>query len=141
MSRILRPLWVVTVLSALSTAGLAGQDDGDDGQAAAEERTTSQGVFSADQAARGEEVMWNICSECHVDEDFGAAFLRSWDGATVAALLEEIKSTMPEDNPGGMPDREYVDVIAYMFKLNGLPAGDAELEHGQLETIKIDIQP
>jgi hypothetical protein len=34
---------------------------------------------------------------------------------------------MPEDNPGSLTDEEYVDVIAYMLSVSGMPSGDAEL--------------
>jgi hypothetical protein len=34
---------------------------------------------------------------------------------------------MPQDNPGGLRRQEYADVLAYLFELNGLPAGDTAL--------------
>lgn len=108
---------------ALSPAAVIAQD----GEAATERRSTTHGVFTDVQAERGKEVMWGLCSECHVDEDFQGGFLRSWAGATVRSLFEEIVATMPEDSPSSLEAGEYVDVIAYMFKLNGLPAGEQEM--------------
>ena len=55
------------------------------------------------------------------------AFIRSWAGASVAALYDDIYSLMPEDQPGSLPPQQYADVIAYILQLNGLPPGDVEL--------------
>ena len=60
---------------------------------------------------------------------------------TIEDLLEEIVATMPEDNPGGLPKTQYIDVIAYMFKLNGLPTGDAELGEDELDAVQIKWEP
>ncbi len=103
--------------------------------------TTTQGVFSEEQAARGEEIFWTICSECHFEEDFGGPFIQSWASVTVKDLLDEIIATMPEDNPGGMPLQEYIDVITYLFKINGMPAGEDELTEEELDAVKIDYDP
>ena len=50
---------------------------------------------------------------------------------------------MPEDNPGSLTDEEYVDVIAYMFSVGGMPAGEDELrpEPGGLARIIIEQLP
>jgi hypothetical protein len=66
--------------------------------------------------------------------------MADWSGASVWGLYESLWSTMPEDNPGGLPATDYADAIAYMFRLNGIPAGDEELGSDQsvLEKIKIE---
>ena len=93
-----------------------------------EERvTTLDGVYTEEQAARGAEVIENVCRECHDDEEFVGAFIRSWAGASVAALFDDIYSLMPEDQPGSLPVQQYADVIAYILQLNGLPPGEVEL--------------
>lgn len=110
-------------LVAFSPAILAAQD----GAAEEERLSTVGGVFTDAQAERGKDVMWTLCAECHEDADFQGGFLRSWTGATVRSLFEEIRATMPDDSPSSLKTTEYVDVIAYMFKLNGLPAGGEEM--------------
>ena len=35
---------------------------------------------------------------------------------------------MPEANPESLDDQEYVDIIAYMLSVSGMPAGDDELQ-------------
>ena len=134
-----------TVLAAASLAvasALFGASSAT-AQEEAEMRSTLDGVYTEEQAARGEQLMWNICAECHFEEDYQGPFMEDWKGATVWGLYESIWSTMPEDNPGGLPATDYADAIAYMFKLNGLPAGDEELGSDQdvLEKIKIEWEP
>ena len=34
---------------------------------------------------------------------------------------------MPPDNPGSTSDQQAVDVVAYMFSVSEIPAGDKEL--------------
>ena len=92
-----------------------------------ESLTTLDGVYTEEQAERGAEVIEQVCRECHEDEEFVGAFIRSWAGASVAALYDDIYSLMPEDQPGSLPPQQYADVIAYILQLNGLPPGDVEL--------------
>lgn len=107
-------------------------------------QTTSvrDGVFTATQARRGQAAYTGPCSRCHGykldgapdDPDMlstrplaGPKFLRDWNGRSLAALFEYTRATMPENNPSYLSDQEYVDVIAYMLSVSGLPAGTAEL--------------
>lgn len=94
---------------------------------AAEPLTTLDGVYTEEQARRGAEINEQVCRECHDDEEFVGAFIRSWAGASVAALYDDIYSLMPEDQPGSLPPQQYADIIAYILQLNGLPPGEVEL--------------
>lgn len=99
-------------------------------------------VFTTAQAERGEELYEGWCAECHgvrlngAPEDpdrrsspalAGNPFLNKWQGTSVATLFEYIRATMPEGNPGFLPDQDYADILAYMFSVNDMPAGDNEL--------------
>jgi mono/diheme cytochrome c family protein len=86
-----------------------------------------QGVYTDDQARRGAVVYERSCSACHMQEYVTGNFLQSWAGAPVSMLFELLRATMPEDRPGGLDGREYADVLAYIFELNGLPSGQSEL--------------
>lgn len=135
-------IWTAAVAVILGASSLAGQEEGGDAGEAEEEAAaanTTQGVFSEEQATRGEDVFWNICAECHFEEDFGGPFIQSWVGASVKDLVDEIVATMPEDNPGGLPAEQYVDVVAYMFKINGLPTGEDELTAENLDAVEIEV--
>ncbi len=132
-------VWLAAVAVILGVSNLAGQEEGGDAGEAAAAVNTTHGVFSEEQATRGEDVFYNICAECHFEEDFGGPFIQSWVGASVKDLLDEIVATMPEDNPGGLPSEQYVDVITYMFKINGLPTGEDELTAEDLEAVEIEV--
>ena len=67
----------------------------------------------------------------------GEEFLEGWDGEVLAELMFFMKDEMPEDNPGGLSEEEYMDVLAYLLQENGYPPGD-ELTSGALEEIIIE---
>ena len=103
----------------LSTAQVAGREN---------TRSTRDGVYTEEQARRGEEVANDLCFACHVEDWFAESLLPSWDGSPLSFLYDLISTTMPEDQPGGLSPQQYADVLAYIFELNGLPAGKAELD-------------
>lgn len=103
-------------------------------------RSTLDGVFTEEQARRGEALNQKVCGACHMPEWFTGTFMRSWSGATVGMLFDLISATMPEDRPGGLKRREYADVLAYIFELNGLPPGDEELSSRKEVLAEILIQ-
>lgn len=90
--------------------------------------TTLDGVFTTDQAKRGEEIFSETCARCHPTSRFvGATFQPSWSQAPVSTLFTVVRNQMPFDNPGSLDRDEYAAVLAYIFELNDLPAGDREL--------------
>jgi len=85
-------------------------------------------TFTDEQATRGGEVFSGVCLECHARKDMSdAEFKGKWRGQPVFTLFDRISSTMPESNPGALPRKQYIDVVAYIAKLNGLAAGTVEL--------------
>ena len=103
-------------------------------------KSLRDGAYTVEQAARGKVLMRDICAECHMDDEFTGTFIRSWSGASVGDLFEEVSTMMPEDNPGSLRAREYADVLAYIFELNGLPPGDVELGSSIEDLRKIIIE-
>lgn len=103
-------------------------------------KSTQDGVFSEDQARRGEETFQKVCAACHLPEQFGETFIQSWAGATVGDLYDLISSLMPEDQPGSLEPEEYVAVLSYIFKMNGLPPGPVALDERReiLGSIRIE---
>ena len=106
-------------------------------------RSIQSGVYTTEQARRGEQVYRDVCSACHLPDWFTATFLQSWSGNTAAALFELIRRTMPEDRPGSLKRQEYVDMLAYIFELNGVPPGPNEMpvRRQSLEAILIEAAP
>jgi len=114
------------------------------------------GVVTEGQATRGQAVYSGACGSCHGrrlngapdDPDMRstpplarARFLRIWQGRSLATLFEYTRASMPEDNPDSLSDQEYVDVIAYMLTVGGMPAGDEELPLDSESLAQILIQP
>lgn len=103
--------------------------------------STVAGVYSAAQAARGETVFNNSCLSCHVPTDYqGDAFQSKFVGGTAFDMYETIRSSMPQDNPGSLTSAQYTDLVAYLFKLNGLPTRDKDLPAvvDSLKAIKVE---
>lgn len=98
--------------------------------AQAPDRSTAEGVYTEAQAARGEQVNVEMCSSCHFPEDewVGEEFLGKWLDRSAKDLFHDIRTTMPEDFPDSLSGQQYADVLAYIFRLNGMPAGPTELK-------------
>jgi mono/diheme cytochrome c family protein len=101
--------------------------------------TVWDGVYTVEQAARGQEHYDVFCANCHgVDmEGQGVdvppladeAFTKKWRGRTLKALFDLVSQAMPENRPGTLKPEVYSAVIAYILQENGFPAGVAELRH------------
>ena len=113
------------------------------GQASNPPRSTQSGVYSADQAARGANVYAGMCRSCHTAESHaGATFEKLWNGHPLSDLFSYISTRMPKNEPGSLAPEEYADVLAYLLKMNEMPAGASELaaDSAQLSVIRIETQ-
>ena len=99
-------------------------------------RTVWDSVYSTAQAGRGETAYAKTCARCHGaslgggDESpalTGGNFLGNWNGLPLSDLQTRIKTTMPSDSVGVYDKKLVTDVMAYLLKANGFPAGAAEL--------------
>ena len=95
----------------------------------------------------GARVYRTTCESCHAvnlegSEQgptlLGDEFLEGWDGEVLAELMILMMDTMPGDNPGGLTEEEFTDVLSYLLRENGYPPGD-ELTADMLEEIVIDL--
>ena len=92
------------------------------------EPTTADGIFTSEQADRGEELFDGVCSECHDQADWTeAGFKNRWEDQSVFQLWYYINDRMPYDDPFSLTRQQVTDVLTYIFELNGLPAGSTEL--------------
>jgi mono/diheme cytochrome c family protein len=107
------------------------------------------GVYTDEQAKRGEAVSAKMCTSCHGPDLTGGEagpalvgleFIGNWTNLTMADFFDRIHATMPADSPGTMTPQQTSDVAAYVLKLNKYPAGTAELstDLGALKAIKIE---
>src|SRR5690349_20148027 len=111
------------------------------GQAKTAVRTTRGGVFSLEQASRGADVYAGYCKSCHTAETHtGANFRMHWRGKPLSDLFVYIRDRMPKNEPGSLSAEEYADVLAYVLKMNRLPAGKADLppDSTKLSAIRIE---
>ena len=105
-------------------------------------KTTRHGAYTTAQARSGAAIFKTVCADCHASARFqDSTFLRSWKGRPVRDLFEIVRTQMPQDNPGGLRRQEYADVLAYLFALNGLPAGDSTLPADDAGLRRIRIEP
>jgi mono/diheme cytochrome c family protein len=118
---------------ALATAAAGGPLSAQ--STAVPRRTLKDGVFTADQAARGRIVYDRRCAECHMPDlaghEYAGAlagygFQLKWQDATLGELLGRIRS-MPLGRPRSLTDQEYMDILAYVLQKNTYPEGASEL--------------
>lgn len=88
----------------------------------------AEGIFTDAQAGRGRSTFDEACSDCHTNSEFrGGAFQRNWGRRTVYSFYRTVRSTMPDDNPGGLDEQVYLDVVSYILRMNGHAPGSSEL--------------
>ncbi len=100
-------------------------------------RSVWDGVYTQEQARRGEAVYSRECASCHglalnggesAPPLMGGEFLSNWNGLTVGDLFDRIRTTMPADGPGRLTRAQNADVIAHILSVNQFPQGATELE-------------
>ncbi len=140
--------WVVGAGAAvfvLSASAAAFQDKA----GAASGTSVIAGVYTEDQAKRGEAVAGKLCASCHGPDLSGGEagpalvgleFIGNWTNLTLADFFDRVHATMPADAPGTMTPQQTSDVTSYVLKLNKYPAGAVELpsDLGLLKGIKIE---
>ncbi len=99
--------------------------------------STRDGIYSERQATRGQAAYKSTCASCHGAELAGSGpatpplagpdFISNWTGQTVDDLFERIQGTMPGDHPGTLSREQTADIVAYILKVNKLPAGKNDL--------------
>lgn len=94
------------------------------------------GVYTDAQAMRGQDQYAQNCAACHgsgltgageAPALKGASFISNWAGLTLGDLFDRTKNTMPIQNPGGLSRDQYADILSFVLRENGYPAGQQEL--------------
>ena len=136
--------WPLTILASASLTGLccgwlSARTARQPSQQPAAETTRSvwDGVYTEEQAKRGEETYKKECASCHGDTLVGGGgaspltggnFLSNWNGLTLGDLYDRIRKTMPQGSPGKLNRQQDADVLAYLLSFNKFPAGKTELQ-------------
>lgn len=104
---------------------------------AQEPRTTWSGIYTNEQAARGDKLYAEQCAQCH-GEGLGGVesapaltgdmFNSNWEGVAIGDLFERIRMSMPQNKPGSLSRAQTADIVAHMLKVGGFPSGDTPLD-------------
>jgi mono/diheme cytochrome c family protein len=119
--------------------GSVSRAAGPQGPPVARPRSVWDGVYTMQQARRGEEQYDAFCQPCHGSDLQGDGadapglvterFAKKWDRHTLKELFTAINQTMPATRPGTLSQQAYSDVLAYILQANGFPTGAMELGH------------
>jgi mono/diheme cytochrome c family protein len=130
-----RVLVVLTAALACAAGQVRAQESG---------KTVADGVYTETQATRGSAVYDGACSGCHRADLGGGTgpalkdqrFAREFAGKDLKTLFAKVM-TMPRGAPASLGDSVYLDVVAYLLKENGFPAGAQELTQDGLDAVRV----
>ena len=118
----------LVVIAAAAAAGVLRAQD---------TRTVWDGVYTEAQAKRGEAIYFEGCVRCHGPSLMGGTdgagpltgptFNGNWNGVPLGAMADRMRMTMPLDKPASLSRQQTADVLTYIFSVNKMPAGKAEL--------------
>ncbi len=119
---------VLSLAAAVTVAGASGQ------------KTVKDGIYTKDQAAKAVPQFDKFCAKCHDPAKVpagkkpapplaGEVFLDAWKDRTVAELLENIFTTMPNDGATALTKEETADLVALILQQNKFPEGAAPLKY------------
>jgi mono/diheme cytochrome c family protein len=107
-------------------------------------QTVWDGVYTAEQARRGQTAYTQSCVACHKADLLGIEgamkgepFMERRREDNLETLFLDMKATMPRGNPGGLPEQTYTDIISYLLQNNDMPPGLIELKPAALEKIQL----
>lgn len=104
------------------------------------------GVFTAEQAARGKASFAANCAVCHGADLNGVnrpplkgeLFLNHWLEGSLDALFTHVKAMPP--GRANLGDGPYVDLLAFLLEANAFPAGARELNAEAIPNIQVQGQ-
>ena len=124
------------ILGGLSYQPLYGQSPAGDG------------IYSADQAHRGEDLYKKQCTACHGEALDGAGpypplagddFLTKYAGQPAINLYNMIQKLMPATAPGSLTRPQAADLLAYILSFNKLPAGKTDFPNDESSLTKLTL--
>jgi mono/diheme cytochrome c family protein len=96
----------------------------------------ADGIYTIDQAHRGEALYQKQCVSCHGSALDGTGpypplsgddFLTKYEGQPMANLYDMIQKLMPATAPGTLTRPEAADLLSYILSFNKFPAGKTDL--------------
>jgi len=109
--------------------------------ATAEPRTVNDGVYTEEQADVGEALYKEHCLLCHDKKYFRPVLERS-AGQPLGIMFTVMSTSMPENNPGFLSQKESVDILAYILSLSRYAPGDTDLDYrdGALNEVIVEAR-
>jgi S-disulfanyl-L-cysteine oxidoreductase SoxD len=109
----------------------------------AQQRSITEGVYSAAQAARGKTLYAAQCESCHGSALEGASgpplagdlFLSTWSRNSLTSFVDKIQKTMPFGQGNTLSRQESADLTAYILEFGKFPAGRTDLSESTLPEI------
>jgi len=106
-----------------------------------------QAWYTAEQATAGAQQARTNCEPCHGAELLGGdapalsgpELFANWP--TAHSIYAFFSVEMPPFSPGGLGEKAYVEILAYILSLNGYPAGSEELTADPALLEEIRLQP
>lgn len=105
--------------------------------------SANDGVYTAEQAAKGQALYGKACESCHQPAKFtGAEFTRAYVGKPLTEI-DAAMAEMPMDNPGSLTRDDIAALIAYFLHMNKYPAGKTPLsgEVAALKAVMVSPRP
>ncbi len=125
-----------TLLTMILAAILASQ--------APPTKSVWDGVYTEEQAKRGGDAYRAVCSSCHRADLSGyngvlrgTTFMDRWREDNLESLFNNIRTTMPRNNPGTLRPDTYLDIVTYILQQNDFPAGATDLQPDTLKSIQV----
>lgn len=103
------------------------------------------GVYTTEQAARGNQAYNASCAVCHRADLrggqgrslVGSRFWESWGEDGLSSLYSVVRERMPEGQPGSLKPETYLDIVAYILQRNEYPAGTVELTAESVKLVQV----
>jgi mono/diheme cytochrome c family protein len=95
-----------------------------------------EGVYTIEQAKRGEKLYADKCSSCHGPDMnggemapglTGGEFTSNWNDLSLGDLFERMRISMPQNAPGSLSRQDNADILAYILNKGNYPPGKTEL--------------
>lgn len=101
-------------------------------------RSIWDGVYTEQQASRGERDYGRTCARCHglsLEGDAASevpalnadVFMRRWSGRSARGLFDVLLRSMPADAPGTLSPQRSAELMAYLLRASNVPPGDEPL--------------
>jgi S-disulfanyl-L-cysteine oxidoreductase SoxD len=151
--RVAIPALVLTVSGFLIASSAQTANPQSIPDRAQQHRSVWDGIYTEEQANRGEVLYRAQCASCHGEKLVGKpsdstpalagkGFETAWKGRSVGDLLKKIVRKMPQGDPGTLTPQQGADLVAFLLRFNQFPAGKVGLPTDEsLAAIRFDDKP